>query len=71
MFSSAINTGEGAENHIRVSCVGDTLELVVNGVKLAHVTDSTFPNGDVALVGVTYESGGSRVTFDNLVLRQP
>ena len=71
MFSSAINTGEGAENHIRVSCVGDRLELVVNGVRLAEVTDSTFLNGDVALVGATYGSGGSRVAFDNLILRQP
>jgi len=71
MFSSAINTGEGAENHIRVSCIGETLELIVNGVRLAQVTDSTFRNGDVALVSVTYESGGSRVAFDNLVLRQP
>ena len=71
MFSSAINTGAGAENHIRASCIGDTLVLLVNGVKLAEVTDSTFQNGDVALVGATYGSGGSRVTFDNLVLRQP
>jgi len=71
MFSDAINTGPGAENHIRVSCVGDALELVVNGVTLAEVTDSTFQSGDVALLGATYESGGSRVLFDNLVLRQP
>jgi hypothetical protein len=70
-YSSAINTGEGAENHIRASCIGETLELAVNGVRLADVTDSTFRNGDVALVGATYQSGGSRVIFDNLVLRQP
>lgn len=71
MFSTAINTGPGAENHIRVSCVGDALELVVNGVTLAEVRDSTFVSGDVALLGATYDSGGSRVLFDNLVLRQP
>ncbi|MFQ5921817.1 MAG: hypothetical protein ACE5M4_03155 [Anaerolineales bacterium] len=71
MFSTAINTGPGAKNHIRVSCVGDELELVVNGVTLATARDSTFQRGDVALVGATYESGGSRVLFDNLVLRQP
>jgi hypothetical protein len=70
-FSSAINTGTGAKNHIRASCVGDELELVVNGVTLATVTDSAFRTGDVALVGATYSAGGGRVTFDNLVLRQP
>jgi len=70
-FSPAIITGPGAENHIRVSCVGDELELVVNGLTLAQVKDSTFRSGDVALVGATYASGGSRVVFDNLVLRQP
>jgi hypothetical protein len=71
MFSTAINTGPGAENHIRVSCVGDALELVVNGVTLAEVRDSTFRSGDVALLGATYGAGGSRVLFDNLILRQP
>jgi hypothetical protein len=71
MFSRSINTGIGAENHIRASCVGDTLELVVNGVRLAEVSDSAFRNGDVALLAATYGSGGSRVVFDNLVLRQP
>ena len=70
-FSTAINTGPGAENHIRASCVGDELELAVNGVTLAEVRDSTFRSGDVALYGANYESGGSRVVFDNLVLRQP
>lgn len=70
-FSTAIITGPGAENHIRVSCVGDELGLVVNGLTLAQVNDSTFRSGDVALVGATYTSGGSRVVFDNLVLRQP
>ena len=71
MFSTAIITGPGAENHIRASCVGDELELVVNGRTLAQVRDSTFRSGDVGLVGATYSSGGSRVVFDNLVLRQP
>ena len=70
-YSDAIATGEGAENHIRVRCVGQTLSLTVNGVLLAEVEDASLSGGDVALTSSTYTVGGSRVTFDNLVVWQP
>ena len=70
-YSDAIATGEGAENHIGVRCVGQTLSLTINGVLLAEVEDASLSRGDVALTSSTFAVGGSRVTFDNLVVRQP
>jgi hypothetical protein len=70
-FSKAISTGNGATNHIQVSCIGEQLDLSVNGKHLASVQDSSHARGDIGLVSSTYLASGSRVSFDNLVIRQP
>ena len=69
-FSDAINQGD-AENHIRVACVGDTLQLEVNGEVLSTVHDGTLTRGLVGLMASTYDEGGLDVRFDNFVVARP
>jgi hypothetical protein len=68
--SSAINKGN-ATNHIRAVCNGSTLELSVNGERVATAEDSTFSTGDIAFTATTYESEATEIQFDNLVVRAP
>jgi hypothetical protein len=68
--SSAINKGN-ATNRIRAVCNGATLELFVNGQKVATAEDSTFVTGDIAFSATTYEEEMTEIHFDNLVVTQP
>ena len=68
--SDAIKQGN-ATNHIRAICDGATLELFVNGQKVATAEDSTFTQGDIAFSATTYEDEITEVHFDNLVVRKP
>jgi hypothetical protein len=68
--SSVIRQGN-ATNHIRAVCDGSTLELSVNGQRLATAEDSTFSTGDIALTATTYEDQSTEVHFDSLVVRKP
>lgn len=69
--SGAISRGQGATNHLTVTCDGNLLRLTMNGEVLAEVQDATFSRGDVGLLASTYLQGGARTLFDNLVIRQP
>jgi hypothetical protein len=68
--SDVIRQGK-ATNHLRVVCDGSTLELSVNGERLATVEDSTFEEGDIALFASAGTSGSAEVHFDNLVVSKP
>jgi hypothetical protein len=68
--SSAINKGN-ATNHIRAVCNGSTLELFVNGERVATAEDNTFSTGDIAVTATTYESETTEIQFDNLIVRAP
>jgi hypothetical protein len=66
--SDVINQGN-ASNHIRAVCNGSVLELAVNGESLAQISDSTFTEGDVALVAGSFEEDeATEISFDNLVV---
>lgn len=67
--SSAVYT-DGLVNHIGAVCAGNTLQLWVNGVKVAETTDSTFSHGDIALSAVGFYDGTVQVLFDNLVVKK-
>ncbi len=62
---------EGTPNHLRADCMGETLTLYANGIKLAEVTDDTFDSGDSGLLAGTRGEAGLRVLFDNLTARIP
>lgn len=69
-YSDAINTGPGAVNHLRATCVGDQLSLEVNGQFLAQVTDSRLTRGSVGMHHRTFAHGTARVEFDDFIVRQ-
>ncbi len=68
--SSAIQTGS-AKNHIRADCIGNTLTLYVNGVKLVQVEDSSLAVGDVGLLAGTFDEPGVDILFDNFMVKKP
>jgi hypothetical protein len=67
---SVIKSGETI-NIVRADCIGNTLALFVNGQQLAEVSDSDFTSGDIGLIASTYETPGTDILFDNLIVRQP
>lgn len=69
--SSAVRQGNKT-NSIVASCIGSKLVLEVNGDVVAEVTDSTYTEGDIALIAVTYEDNSTtKIQYDNLVVREP
>ncbi len=69
-FSAAINQG-AAMNHIRFDCVGNVLTLYVNGQQVDQQMDSGYSNGNVGLIAGTYDTPGTDILFDNLIVYQP
>jgi hypothetical protein len=70
MDTDAIHQGN-ATNHIMAVCNGSSLELFVNGKRLAGVEDNTYSSGDVALTATSYENTMTEVHFDNVIVREP
>ena len=68
--SNAVRKGN-ATNRIRVVCNGSTLEMFVNGQRVATAEDSTYATGDIALTATTYEGQATEIHFDNLVVQKP
>jgi hypothetical protein len=62
---------EGTPNHLRADCIGDSLVLYANGVKVVEVVDTTFDSGVSGLLAGTRQEAGLRVLFDNLTARVP
>jgi hypothetical protein len=69
-FSEEIKQGN-VMNVIQVACVGNELTLSVNSMELISVIDSTFSSGDVGLLAGTFDTPGTDIHFDNLVVRKP
>jgi hypothetical protein len=67
--SDVIRQGDST-NQIKAVCDGSTLALFVNGELLGQGNDSTFTEGDVALVTATYEDAPTEVLFDNLMVNE-
>lgn len=63
--SAEINQGV-ARNQLRAVCVGDYLAFYINGTFVAEVRDSTYADGQVALLASAANRLGVRVDFDNL-----
>ena len=64
--STAINTGLGATNRIRVVCSGGQFSFYVNDVHLADVVDGTIGRGSIGLAAGTFDESGVVVQFDDL-----
>ncbi|MEN8243066.1 MAG: hypothetical protein ABFS17_14200, partial [Chloroflexota bacterium] len=55
-------------NLLEVSCKGNQITLMVNGVLLAEATQDSLLTGDVGLIAGTFSSNSSDVLFDNFTL---
>lgn len=53
---------DGSPNQLKVACLGDSIEVSINGQWLATIKDSSFSEGRIALVA---EGKDTAVTFDN------
>ena len=58
-------------NDLTLACLGDRLQLTVNGVPVAEARDATFPSGDVGLLAATFDGPGADLRFDNFVVSEP
>jgi hypothetical protein len=68
--TTLVNAGNTA-NQLRMTCSGETIELYINGMKAAGVTDNTFTSGDIGLIAGTFDVPELQITFDNLEAKQP
>lgn len=64
--ADVLATGEGASNLLGVLMRASTIVLLANGEVLAIVEDSTFAEGDVAMVAGTFTDPDVVVAFDDL-----
>lgn len=70
--SDAINSEEGAENRLRLDCIGDTIAVYVNGEELASLAVEAVAGGFGFEAGTAEAATESAVFgFDNFVLSQP
>ena len=68
--SSAIKTGPGAVNHLRLVAEGGDLTFYVNATKVATAHDETLSEGSYGLI-VAGQNAGASASFDNFVLSAP
>lgn len=71
LFNDKVIRLGSADNHIKASCIGESLTLEVNGQVLADVKDSDLSSGDVGLIASTFEEPGTDILFDNFVVSRP
>lgn len=67
--SDAIRLAPDAINRLRATCAGNQFSLAVNDTPVGEFTDDELTRGDVGLIAGTFDEGGVRIQFDNLVVR--
>ena len=71
-WSSSDTIHLGAEmNLLEVVCQGRTMTLLVNGVQLVQVEDSSYSRGGIGLYAGSFFEPGVEVHFDNLKITAP
>jgi hypothetical protein len=58
-------------NDLNATCQGQHLALTVNGTTVGDFSDNELTHGDIGLMAGTYDEGGVKIHFDNLVARRP
>jgi hypothetical protein len=69
--ADAVVQGPEASNHLTATCDGTHFSLAVNGTVVGEFDDDELPRGDVGVIAGTFDEGGVRIYFDNVVVRQP
>jgi S1-C subfamily serine protease len=59
------------ELQLSASCIGDQLDLAVDGQVLLSTTDTSLQAGDTGLIAGTWDTPGFTVAFDDFVIRSP
>ena len=70
--SDAINLGEGETNRLRVTARGSIVIFEINDTVVYRndAFDTAFLNGSIGLSAGTFSQSGTRVAFDNFVVRE-
>ncbi len=58
-------------NELSATCQGNHLALSVNGAAVGDFTDGEITHGDIGLMAGTFDEGGVKIHFDDLVARRP
>jgi hypothetical protein len=69
--SDAILLEPEAVNTLTATCVDDQMALAVNGTRVGEFTDDELERGDIGLIAGTFDEGGVRIHFDNVLVRPP
>jgi hypothetical protein len=69
-LTAGVVIGEGLTNRLRLDCLGSTLTLYADGIKVIEGTDGTYATGSAALFANPLPDGEADVEFDNLVIRE-
>jgi hypothetical protein len=69
--TSALLPAQDAVNQLQAVCQGDHLSMSVNGTPVGDFFDSELKHGDVGLVAGTFDEGGVKIHFDNVLVRKP
>jgi hypothetical protein len=67
--TDALRLEPSAVNVLAASCAGDQFSLAVNEVVVGQFADTELVRGDVGLIAGTFDEGGVRIFFDNVVVR--
>jgi hypothetical protein len=70
LFSDAIHLG-AATNLLEVVCQGGTMTLLVNGIQLVEVNDTSYTRGDVGLYAGSFFEPGVEIHFDDIRVEAP
>jgi hypothetical protein len=69
--TSALLPAQDAVNQLQAVCQGDHMSMAVNGTSVGDFTDADLAHGDIGLIAGTFDDGGVRIHFDNVLVRKP
>ena len=67
----AIIQGLNQTNILGVEAAGSNMKFFINDELVAELSDASYAAGRIALSAGTFNQGGLRVAFDNVILRRP
>jgi hypothetical protein len=70
-LSPDANLSGDEPNRVRADCIGNTLSLFVNGIKISEVQDKDYLKGDVGMVVGSRSKGTVTALFDNFAVYSP
>jgi len=69
--TGAILRGNNQTNQVRIEAIGVSMVFYVNSQLVTQIVDPSYERGRIAFSAGTFGVPGSRVAFDNVMVRQP